>query len=102
MNQRDFDDNTRSFVPISEGTMISNYEVIEKIGAGGMGEVYLAEDTKLKRKLAIKFLSAQTLDTPEAKTRFINEARAAAALDHTNICAVYEIRALERRSDPGR
>jgi serine/threonine protein kinase len=91
MNQREFEDNTRSFVPISSGTMISRYKILEKIGAGGMGEVYLAEDSKLGRQVALKFLSFQALDTSEAKTRFVNEARSAAALDHENICSIYEI-----------
>jgi serine/threonine protein kinase len=73
------------------GETISHYKITAKLGEGGMGEVYLAEDTKLKRQVALKFLSPQALDTPEAKTRFVHEARAAALLEHPNICAVHEI-----------
>jgi serine/threonine protein kinase len=73
------------------GQIISHYKITAKLGEGGMGEVYLAEDTKLRRQVALKFLSPQALDTPEAKTRFVHEARAAASLDHPNICAVHEI-----------
>jgi serine/threonine protein kinase len=73
------------------GQTISRYKILEKIGEGGMGVVYKAEDTKLHRTVALKFLSAQALDAPEAKTRFVNEARAAAALEHGNICSVHEI-----------
>lgn len=73
------------------GKTISHYKIIDKIGEGGMGVVYKAEDTKLKRIVALKFLTPQALRSQEEKTRFINEAQAAAALDHPNICTVHEI-----------
>ena len=71
--------------------IISHYRILEKLGEGGMGEVYLAEDTKLNRKVAIKFLQPDASGGEPAGRRLLREARAAAMLDHPNICAIHEI-----------
>ncbi len=73
------------------GKNISHYKILEKLGEGGMGVVYKAEDTKLKRMVALKFFTPQMLGTEEDRTRFVLEAQAAAKLDHPNICTVHEI-----------
>ena len=73
------------------GRQFGSYKILSQLGAGGMGEVYLAEDTRLNRKVAIKFILARSTADEQAQKRFIREAQAAAGLDHPNICAIHEV-----------
>src|SRR5438093_2154615 len=76
---------------ITAGTKLGRYEIRSKIGAGGMGEVYLAQDTKLDRKVALKILPAEVAAHPDRMKRFVQEAKAASALNHPNIITIHEI-----------
>lgn len=78
-------------IPIAPGVRLGRYQLRSKLGAGGMGEVFLAEDLELGRPVAIKLLSPEDEANPAARKRLMREARAAAALDHPHICAVYEV-----------
>ena len=78
-------------MPLTTGTKLGPYEITGAIGAGGMGEVYRARDTRLDRTVAIKVLPASLANTPEAKQRFEREARAVSALNHPHICTLYDV-----------
>jgi len=83
-------------MPLTAGTLVSHYQILSMLGRGGMGEVYEALDTNLARRVALKILAHQFVRSDEAVQRFIQEARAASALNHPNIITVYEIGEVEQ------
>src|SRR5438132_4002973 len=76
---------------IPSGAKLDRYEIRSKIGEGGMGEVYLAEDTQLQRKVALKVLPTEVASNQDRMRRFVQEAQSAAALNHPNVAHIYEI-----------
>ena len=76
---------------IVSGSRVGHYEILDRIGEGGMGEVWLAEDTRLDRRVALKLLPPALVSDEQAKKRLLREAKSAAILDHPNICAIYEV-----------
>ena len=78
------------------GTKISHYKILDKLGEGGMGVIYKAEDLKLKRTVALKVLPESFTQDEESRKRFINEAQHASSLQHNNICTIHEIDETDR------
>ncbi len=84
-------DRTEAHVVLPRGTVVAHYTILERIGMGAMGDVYLADDSKLKRRVALKLLPLQYMPNAELKARFRREAQAAAALNHPNIVTIHEV-----------
>ena len=80
------------------GQQIGNYKILEKLGSGGMGDVYLAEDVRINRQVALKFLSDSLVDDARAKRQLFREAQAVAMIDHPNICTVYDVKEIGNHS----
>ena len=76
---------------LTSGTKLGPYEIVSLLGAGGMGEVYRARDTRLDRTVAVKILPTHLSNNPEAKQRFDREARSISSLNHPNICTLYDV-----------
>ena len=88
----------KALTALPAGTRLGRYEIRSKLGEGGMGQVYLAEDTQLARRVAIKLLPPEAISDEHARKRLVREARAAARLDHPNICSIYEVGEADGRS----
>ncbi len=97
MHDIDPDDDTRTHFPLINDTIVGHYRIIEKIGAGGMGEVFLAEDTSLNRKVALKFLPVHLCRDANCRARFKREAQAVAKLSHPNIITIFEVGEFQSR-----
>jgi eukaryotic-like serine/threonine-protein kinase len=91
----EFRERDRGILDKNPGQVISHYRLLEKLGEGGMGAIYLAEDTHLGRQVALKFIHDSQLKEKHAKSRLVREARAAGAIDHPNVAAVYEVSEVE-------
>src|SRR6185503_8398591 len=78
-------------MPLAEGTRLGPYEIVAPLGAGGMGEVYKARDTRLERTVAVKVLPPSLAGDPEFKARFEREARSISALNHPHICTLHDV-----------
>ena len=89
--EKPHDDQTQYFAALLTDTQVSQYKIIEKIGSGGMGDVYLAHDSQLDRRVALKFLAFHLCQDEDCRKRFKREAQAAARLDHHSIVTVYEV-----------
>src|ERR1035441_113019 len=81
----------RTLMALASGTKLGPYEIVSPLGAGGMGEVYLARDTRLDRSVAVKILPSHLSQDPEAKQRFDREARTISSLNHPNICTLHDV-----------
>jgi len=90
-SDRNENDRTLSYIALAEGALVSRYSILQRIGSGGMGDVYLAEDSDLGRKVALKFLPRPFLKDDKAIARFRREAQAAAGMNHPNIVTIYEV-----------
>src|SRR5512137_3037913 len=85
------DDRMQAYLALTEGARVGRYTINRLLGSGGMGDVYLAEDTELNRQVALKFLSYALGSDPACRTRFTREAQAAAKLNHPDIVTIHEV-----------